>query len=370
MQLKTTKDYRLIDVDSYSTLKDFDNDILLYYKKYVLKEKVKEEVSWSMILGELVDCLMFAPEEYHERFVESNVRELEPGKNQMSDFTLKLWEITKFSTDDDGICSRSFMEMAEEAFNLVKYDLNGNEVKFLKKDLNYVLEKFVNSEFEEWYNLKRNSFGKYVISLQDKEKADKIVNMLKELLFKYLDNSRYVFFNHPRVLFNLYGVLPFKSEFDFILLDLQEKEILPFDLKVTHDISNFSYSYLKNKYYIQAHCYTEAVKVWVEDNSVAQMLEDGGNKGLNLKDFSLNGFNFLVADSGCHYKPLVYFLSNIDLYKAKMGFKVNGKIYRGVKQIVEDLLWAKKTGDFTIYKHDLDSMSKNGFLKLDITYED
>ena len=128
-KLKTTDhQYFEMPLDSYSTLKLFATNRFKFYKKYVEKapEYLLEEESESMNLGQMVDCLLTGTEaEFHEKF---DFITCKRGGGQLWDFGDALWKLTQLSTNETGEMTREFSEIAEEAFNMVKYDKKGNEV--------------------------------------------------------------------------------------------------------------------------------------------------------------------------------------------------------------------------------------------------
>jgi hypothetical protein len=343
-------DYRRIEVDSFSTLKDFDKDgVIKYWRKYILKEKQDEDKSEALILGDLVDCLIYSSDEYPIKFVESNTSELVKGKTHMADFAIELWRLTKESSDDEGIMTREFSDIAEEAYNNVKYDYNGIAVKFLKKTFDQVIEDFTGSKEEEWYKLKR--CGKTIINLSLKTKAEKIITRLKQSdatykLFYPDDNSDEEHVNQLQIEFELFG-LPFKSMPDDVIINHKRKLISPFDLKVSWMINAFEHKYLENRYHLQAACYDAALRH-------------------QYPGYDVNPINFIVADSSNDYEPVVYELEKEDVEVGYEGFTLNGRQYKGVKQLVKEVLFARENG---IWTQRMDDHMNKGRRKLNINYD-
>src|SRR5882762_7027574 len=100
----TEREYRALDIDSYSSIKAFLDDRKKYYRKFILKEVIKEEESDELVFGSLVDCLLFTPSEYESRYVLS-LSQVPTG--QYSKFVTALWTATLNSTNPDGEVTRS-----------------------------------------------------------------------------------------------------------------------------------------------------------------------------------------------------------------------------------------------------------------------
>jgi hypothetical protein len=61
MILQTEKEYRNYDAYNYSSLKEFDLNRLSYYYKYVEGIKDEKPMSYDVLIGSMVDCLLFTP---------------------------------------------------------------------------------------------------------------------------------------------------------------------------------------------------------------------------------------------------------------------------------------------------------------------
>jgi hypothetical protein len=57
---------------------------------------------------------------------------------------------------------------------------------------------------------------------------------------------------------------------------------------------------------------------------------------------------FIVCDSTNYYAPLIYVVNQLDMADAYDGFEHKGRKYPGVKQIIQDLTWAKETNIWNI----------------------
>src|SRR5260221_9108712 len=156
------KDYRALDIDSYSSIKVFIEDRKKYYKKFILKEVVKEEDTPETRFGSLVDCLLFTPDEYEERYALS-LSTLPTG--QYGKLVSELWKITQDCITANGTITRTLESMLEEAYTNLKFDKDGNIVDFKRDSFDTVKEKFISSPLEDHYRQLRESHGKIIIEL-------------------------------------------------------------------------------------------------------------------------------------------------------------------------------------------------------------
>ncbi len=337
IQDKTTKSYRSIEVDSYSSLKKFAENPMGYYKEFILGEKPKEKKGHSMIMGDLVDCLLFTPEEYHSKFEEATCGEIDKATTtQVGHFALALWDVTLENTSD-GVCTKSFTAMAEEAFNRVKYDKNGEEVRFKGKKVDAALTGYIGSKFQDWYELQRKGVGKTLIDQHTKDAADKIVEELRgnrNINYLLEGNEDLDVFFQEQIEYDLFG-MEFKSMFDIIRVNHNSKSIRGIDLKCTWEVLDFAYNYYKMKYYIQEGCYYKGLEAWRDEH---------------YPDYNVLPVDYLVADNTGTYEPILYQFSRENVDQAIYGFEYNGKPVDGVKKLVEDLVWAKENANFRIRK--------------------
>jgi hypothetical protein len=114
-----------------------------------------------------------------------------------------------------------------------------------------------------------------------------------------------------------------------VIVDHDEKTILPIDLKCTWSVENFYEEYyLYRRAYIQAYLYHNAIVSLTTK-------EDSEYYG-----YTVYNLQFLVCDSTNYMNPLIYTLSNEDMNDCYLGFEHKGKTYPGVKDIIADLKWA------------------------------
>jgi hypothetical protein len=144
------KAYRKLSRDSYSSIKDFLEDRKKYYKKYVLKEKVVDEVSSAMIFGNLVDCLLLEPHTFDEKFY---VAQCQCPPPQMKRLAEALFERSVADAEEDGTLKTDLDVLLTYAYNDVKYDREGNDVAFRRKGqtIDTVKKEFYGGPALDWY---------------------------------------------------------------------------------------------------------------------------------------------------------------------------------------------------------------------------
>jgi len=319
---RTEAEYRKIPLDSSSSLKEFSLDRRKYKKRYIDGEKVEEEDSKASITGRVTETLLFEKDQFDERFYLSSTASTPSGN--MGLFVEALYK----HSQSEG----SF----EEACKLAYKD-SGYKWSFEK-----VLEKFVGSDAEIYYNEIRNvrSKGLTVVTLDEVNNAERIVEELKTNEFtapilNLEDSERYTILVQYQVEeFEVDG-LPLKAMMDYIVIDHKDKTIQVYDLKCVWSVENFYEEYyLYRRAYIQAYIYKEAC--WTILNN------------LELEGYTVKNPIFIVSDSINYFLPLLYTLDSRDITDAYVGFEHKGKYYPGVQNIIKDLIWSKENNQWRI----------------------
>jgi hypothetical protein len=68
MITRTEKEYRAVQMDSSSSLKEFSVDRKKYHKKYILGEAVEDDENKAAVMGRVVETLLLEPELFESRF--------------------------------------------------------------------------------------------------------------------------------------------------------------------------------------------------------------------------------------------------------------------------------------------------------------
>jgi hypothetical protein len=331
--VRTEREYRQLNIDSSSSLKEFSLDKKKYYKRYVLGERVEDdEQSKAAIVGQLVECLLFEKEKFDDKFYLSSVTGIPTGNMLL--FVDALYKHTEEAALEDGTLSRSFEDIAKDA-----YKDSGYKWTFEK-----VLEKFNGSSAEIYYKELRNvrSKGLTVITAEDINNAERVVNELRinettAPILNLVNSDRYnILIQHQIEGYKVDG-LEMKSMIDLIIIDHKDKVIHIYDLKCTWSVEGFLREYyLYRRAYIQAYVYLKAGEYLKNE--------------LGLEDYNVQYPKFIVCDSINYLSPLIYVLNSDDIQDAYMGFFFEGKRYPGVKSIVAELKWSKENDQWRISK--------------------
>jgi len=337
---KTEKEYRAVNMDSSSSLKEFSLDRKKYYKKYVKGERLEEKDTSAATMGRLVETLLMEPDEFENRFHLSSVANAPTGL--MLAFVEALYKLTVESFDEDGDPTKTFLEISTDA-----YIQSGFKIKYEK-----VIEKFVGSDAEIYYNEMVNvvSNGLSIVTTQDVTNAEKIVEELRSNEFtaeivNCINSARWEVFNQFQIEgFEMDG-LKMKCMIDKMIIDHQKKTIQIYDLKCVWAVENFYEEYyLYRRAYIQAYTYHRAVISTTE-----------------FQDYEVLPPMFIVCDSTNYYNPLIFKMNIGDLDDAYNGFEHKGKTYPGVKTIIRDLKWALENDKWNV---SFENYSNNGIVSL------
>lgn len=342
-QTKTEANYRAINLDSSSSLKEFATDRKKYYRKYILGESVDDKDTVAATTGRIVETLLLEPGEFDNRFYMSVCLSAPTGL--MLAFVEALYKFTKEATDEQGNITRSFEDIAKDA-----YAESGFKIKF-----DAVINKFVGSDAEIFYNELRTvkEKGLTVVTTEDVTNAEKIVeelrtNSVTAEVVNLVSSARYSVYNQLQVENYEVDGMKFKSMMDKVIVDHQNKTIQVYDLKCTWSVENFLEEYyLYRKAYIQAYLYYWAAKELNEE----------------LDRYNVLPPKFIVCDSTNYYNPLIYALTHDSLEEAYDGFTHRNREYTGVRQLIQDLKWALENDVWNISR---ENQEKNGIVTLKI----
>ena len=333
----TEKEYRKLEYNSSSSLKDFSLDRKKYYRKYILGDKIKEEPNKASDMGRLVETLLMEPERFDDLFFMSSCVEVPGG--MLGKFIWKLSEIVGEEGDKEGF---DFEEVARAAYNF-----SGYKIKF-----ETVLSKLDDPENRIYYEecLKVNHLGMTMVTAQDITNAEQIVESLRNSphtgTIVTLDSSTERFTVHNQFKIEDYVIdgMRLKSMLDKIIIDHKNKTVQIYDLKCTWAVESFYKEYyLYRRAYIQGYLYWKAVQYLANTDT------ECGFFGYDVKTP-----NFIVCDSINYYDPLIYTTTEEDMDDAYNGFTYKYSVYPGVKQIIENLQWAIQQDIWSISKTNWD----------------
>ena len=331
-QKNREKRYRELDLLSSSDLRLFVKDRRKFYKERVLKEPKVEEYNRAILIGSLVHCLLLDPHEFDNRYVMSTCEA--PPTGMVLAFTESLYRHTIASMDEKGNVTADFRNLLD-----IAYVESG-----FKITLEAAVKKF-NDTGKDYYEqlVKAKAQGLEIVCMDDISIANKIVEIVKQDPFvgKYFTNTELC--EQQIEGFEIKGV-KMKAMLDKIIPNHEEKTLQIIDPKVVYDNQNFVYEYyVKKQGYIPAYVYYEALKSGLLD------------LGFDYSEYEVLPPIFIAIDSGCYYAPVQYKVSKESLEKAYLGWEENGRKYKGVKEILQDLIWCKETENWTINKQTFDN---------------
>ena len=285
---KTEQEYRAIKMDSSSSLKEFAKDRKKYYRKYILGEDVEDDETKAATMGRLVETKLMEPELFDDRFFPSVCQSTPTG--MMLDFVEALYRHTKEATDEEGMVTRSFDELSQDAYRDSGYKITYDRV----------IKSFLGSEAEVYYQEIREvrSKGLTVVSVQDVANCEKIVEQLQNDPFigpivNQTRTSRYDVYNQYQIEGIEYKGLMLKGMMDKIIIDHEDKTIQAYDLKCTWAVENFY-----NDYYLYRRGDIQGAVYY---HLIAEHFSELREAGYTIKPII-----FIVCDSMGYFSPLLY----------------------------------------------------------------
>jgi hypothetical protein len=117
---------------------------------------------------------------------------------------------------------------------------------------------------------------------------------------------------------------------------------MPKDLKCVYDNEGFAYNYLKRRYYVQNGWYWQAVKEWAKKEG--------------LEKYTVMPMQFIVCDTSINQRrPLLFDTTEEHITEAFSGFTNNGRHYKGIFQLIDEITWANDTQIWNITKENYDN---------------
>lgn len=357
---KPSVNYRKLDALNQSMLKLFDSDPVKFFEQFKMGKARKDKKNASLAIGDMVDFHLLEcrgdEQEFENRFDEKfALYNGTKGSGQVFILADQLFAETEESLDESGEVTTTFAERFKSAFHKVQAD-----GKYKGKTMDKVLEDF-QANGKEYFDVLLENIGKTVVDISLVDKAKSVANkMLTDSftreLFQGNDNLEVV--THFPIEWK-YDIgegkfISCKAEVDRLEIDHDKKVIQIDDLKTTYDNESFDYMYIKNSYYLQNAFYWMAVRYWAE------------NEG-DLKGYGVRPMRFIVGDTSANNRrPLIYTTGPTDLARGIEGFDIRGTHYRGVKELVGDIVWAEENDQWSCSKEAFDN---NGQMRLNILYD-
>jgi len=359
--IKPDVNYRELKSLNASMIKLFDSDPVKFYEEFKLGKKRKDrKTSTAIIIGDIVDFYILECkgnfEEFENRFDEKfclNTGAKGTGQNAL--LAEILYEVTLDNTNEEGQVTAEFETMFKEA--IVKVQAQG---KFSGKDYDKILAEF-NDKGYDYYKTLLDSTNKTVIP--EVSLLDKAVSVAKILLEDPFTKAMFEEDEHYEHFYKfpiewVYEVngrkIDCKSEIDMMIVDHGNKTIYLKDLKTTYDNEVFEYGYLKNQYYLQSSFYLLAVNYWKAQEGMA--------------DYKIDNMEFIVGDTSANNRrPIIYRCTDKDMLSGLNGFSYRGTKYRGIHELISDIIWAE---DNEIWNCSKEVYSNGGTLTINISYDE
>lgn len=349
----TEGQYRqLKDRLSYSNLKTYATNRTKFYKECVLGEIREQEQTVATLIGDITHTLL-SGQEFDDKFVIATATE---PTGQMLDLVNALYKITLKSINSEGVQTEQFETLFIDAVNEVKYDRDLKEVKFKGKSVEKIVEMFSGTDSEIFYKEKLSCIGKTLVSINNIQSAERLAEQLKTHPYScdianIQTGGDIEVFTELIILYEIDGV-GYRSMVDKLVVDHSKKTITPYDWKCTwSNEEGFEYNYLKNLYSIQAGLYDMAIWHWKREHGL---------------EYKVNPMTYIAADTTSNNAPVVYKLTAQDIEMAKHGYKVRGKYYPGVLELLDNIKWHVETGIWNTSKKIYES---KGVVGLEIDYE-
>lgn len=289
---------------SFSRISSFDQD----GPSALVKRK--ELSGEGILMGGVIDLLLFEPDKFKDNYYVFTAKEPTAMSKTLADGIIANY--TEIPSD------KKILEMVE-TLELWK--------KITKEEL--IIAKFDNDDFRGYLKAVFESRNKTIISADDLEKAKEIVEVLKthphskDLVdFPGEDENKYV---QLELDFN-YKQFAFKGIVDLVIVNHVDKTIKFIDLKTGAPyVQDFSKSFIKYRYYLQAILYSIGAKAFKEK--------------YDLKDYRLLPFEFLYI-SRTQRIPFIYEVPLKWNMAAVNGFTTTaGYRYKGLDQLLEEIDW-------------------------------
>ena len=313
-KLLNEKQYRQLEFLSSTDVRTFvTKGREEFYKRYILKEGFKE--TRSILIGNLVHTLLLEPETFDEKYTMSICKKAPTGK--MLEFVNALFKNT-VSCTVDGVVTKKFKDLAEIA---------KEESGFLIP-LDTIIRKFTDSDNEKYYQELLNSIEKPVVSIADKEIAERILARIKTspITSSLFQGQKELKINNFKI-----GGLEFKAMLDDV--EITDSYVLPSDLKVVWNNEGFLEEYYKfRRADLQAAVYTFGL----------EQLYPGKE---------IKPFRFIAIDSTNKAEPLIYQMTTESINFAKQE----------LLKVLEDIKWHLDTGIWNISR---ENYLNNGIISI------
>lgn len=300
---------------SYSRVSSFDQD---GPSSLVKRKELSGE---GITMGGLVDLLLFEPERFKANYYVFKAKIPTASAKDLADVITNNWDV---------------LPPREEVYDIAK--AAGFWSSIVKEDTYY--KKFDNDEFWDYIKAVLECNGREIIDSETLERAEEIVEILKThknskdiVAFPQTQEEKYA-----QLELNFrYKQFAFKGIVDLVVVNHQYKTIKFIDLKTgAPSAQEFSKSFVKYRYYLQALLYTIGAKSFQEE--------------YKLTEYTVLPFEFLYI--GRYQRiPITYTVTDKWLTAAANGFTTkSGYVYKGLNELLDDIDWHWTNKQFDLPK--------------------
>ncbi len=342
-------EYKNVKALSQSSLKLLDYSPKKFYEfeqRWLIGElenKPERPVTESMLLGELVDCLLLESDKFDERYIVCNV-DIPTG--QMLTFTEEMYKLHMEGVDDpEAVAKQAYANVGFKRDPIEKILL-----RFATEGLPYFTFKLAAIDRQVVDSLVYNKAAKLVQELKDHKFISKILEPSPDKEFLY---QLPIYMDWPCGSVRKKSVVKLKGLLDLVVIDHRQRTITPYDLKTSAD-SSFENAVWKYRYDLQASFYNALLSNYVQSLQY-------------LSGYTIKDFKFIVC-STVDRQHEIWNVPNEITYAAAYDTRVvNGKIIRGWCVLLSLYEWHLGTGlwDFPKEVHDND-----GIIELKPNYEE
>jgi len=222
-----------------------------------------------------------------------------------------------------------------------------------------VIKKFETTETQEYVKFTLENKDKTLLSREEMTQTINMVNMLQKcsVTEEYFKADHDLRETKNQLKFEMPWVTKSGKEYtirgmlDKVIVNHKDKTVQAIDIKTTgKPVYSFPNSYIKYAYYRQAAIY----QYFILNNFMDQIHTD---------EYEVLPFKFIVAETACNNKPLVFEVSEEDLEIGLNGgiSKSSGKRMKGFAELIEEVEWHQETGEWEIKKEVVDN---NGIITL------
>jgi hypothetical protein len=297
-QISPAQEYITKDAISYSALSRLADGPQAFINK-------KRPTGDFLATGSAVDILLTEPDTFHDQFYV--MTESKPSVDGM-----RLYTEAMIETDDHA--QALIASGYKKAVSMEKWEEVG----------------------KPYYDAVKASSGKMILDMEQYMKVQAVVNQLKENEYtqQYFTDGAITQYDEVQYQFIHYfefNKVPCKIKLDIVTISHTEKKIKGIDLKTTgKPVFAFPSSYRNFKYYLQGGLFQEGLRDWAK---------------INYPDYTVEDFEFIVAEMNTNNPPLIFRMSQTEVTKAIMGGETStGYPIKGIVDLLSDLDYYTTTG--------------------------